>query len=60
MTWVRNMTRADALALIRLLSAIESWGMARGESLPDYLHDQLHAAMETLEAIVLGGNGAQG
>ena len=48
------MSRADALALIRLLSAIESWGMARGESLPDYLSDQLGEAMETLEAIVLG------
>lgn len=48
------MSRAEALAMIRLLSAIESWGMARGESLPEYLHDQLDAAMEKLEAIVLG------
>ncbi len=54
------MNRADALALIRLLSAIESWGMTQQAPLPDYLHDQLHAALETLEAIVLGGNDAQG
>jgi hypothetical protein len=54
------MSRADALAMIRLLSAIESWGMSQRTLLPDYLHDQLHAALETLEAIVLGGNDAQG
>lgn len=50
------MNRADALAMIRLLSAIESWGMAQNAPLPDYLHDQLHATLESLEAIVLGEN----
>lgn len=50
------MTKAEALDLIRLLSAIESWGMSQRTPLPDYLHDNLHAALETLETIVLGGN----
>lgn len=52
------MTRAEALAMIRLLSAIESWAMSQQKTLPDYLHDQLSEAMEKLEAIVLGGNDA--
>jgi hypothetical protein len=56
MTWVRHMSRADALAMIRLLSAVESWAMAQQAPLPDYLHDQLHAALESLEVIVLGEN----
>lgn len=50
------MNRADALAMIRLLSAIESWGMAQQVPLPEYLHEHLGAAMETLETIVLGDN----
>jgi hypothetical protein len=50
------MNRADALAMIRLLSAVESWAMAQQAPLPDYLHDQLHAALESLEVIVLGEN----
>ena len=54
------MTRSEALSMIRLLSAVESWAMSQQKTMPDYLHDQLHAALETLEAIVLGGNDAQG
>lgn len=48
------MTRADALAPIRLLSAIESWGMSQRTPLPDYLIDQLGDAMDKLELILLG------
>ncbi|MFE8033809.1 hypothetical protein [Thiohalocapsa marina] len=50
------MTRTDALALILLLSAIESWALTQQRPMPDYLHEHLGAAMEKLEAIVLGGN----
>ena len=50
------MNRTEALAMIRLLSAIESWGMAQKAPLPEYLHDQLHATLESLEVIVLGEN----
>jgi hypothetical protein len=48
------MTRAEALALIRLLSAIESWAMSQQKMMPDYLSEQLGDAMEKLELIVLG------
>lgn len=50
------MTRAEALALIRLLSAIESWAMSQQRPMPDYLHEQMSDSMDQLMKIVLGGN----
>jgi hypothetical protein len=37
-----------------LLSALESWAFAQNKCLPDYLHDRLSGAMESLKAHALG------
>ena len=47
------MTKAEALNLIKLLSALESWAFSTKTLLPDYLHDDLCVALKKLEAIVL-------
>ena len=47
------MSKEDALKLIKLLSAIESWGFSTKTDLPDYLHEDLCLAVERLEKIVL-------
>ena len=48
-----SMTKAEALALIKLLSAIESWSFADKHRMPDYLYDLINEAMEVLEREVL-------
>ena len=47
------MTKQEALSLIKLLSALESWAFSTKTMLPDYLHDDLCVAVKRLEAIVL-------
>ena len=47
------MTQKQALELIKLLSAIESWSFANGHKMPDYLYDHICEAMEILEKEVL-------
>ena len=47
------MTKEDALNIIKLLSALESWAFSSKTMIPDYMHDDLCAAMKKLEAIVL-------
>jgi hypothetical protein len=51
------MSKEEALAAIKLLSAMESWAFTTGSSLknpiPDYLHEDLCRSMEVLERIVL-------
>jgi hypothetical protein len=47
------MTKSDYLEIIKLLSALESWGFATKERLPDYLHDQLQLAIDKLSKEVL-------
>jgi hypothetical protein len=47
------MTKEEALALIKLLSAIESWSFADKHRMPDYLYEQINTAMEVLEREVL-------
>ena len=47
------MTKEDAIKLIKLLSALESWSFSAKTDLPDYLHEDLSLAMEKLEKIVL-------
>ena len=47
------MTRVQALEIIKLLSALESWSFSLKERLPDYLHDQIAASIEVLEKEVL-------
>jgi hypothetical protein len=48
-----SMTREEALAAIKLLSALESWAFSTKTPLPDYLHEDLCIAVEKLEKIVL-------
>jgi hypothetical protein len=47
------MTKEEALAAIKLLSALESWAMSQAARLPDYLHEDLGKSMDVLERIVL-------
>lgn len=47
------MTKEEALAAIKLLSALESWTFSLKERMPDYLSDNLHESMEVLERIIL-------
>jgi hypothetical protein len=47
------MTKEDAIKLIKLLSAMESWAFSTKTPLPDYLHEDLCLAVEKLEKIVL-------
>jgi hypothetical protein len=49
-----SMTREEALAAIKLLSALESWSFSLKERMPDYLHDDIQRSMSVLEMIVLG------
>jgi hypothetical protein len=49
------MTKEEALAAIKLLSAMESWAFSTKTQLPDYLHEDLARSMEVLEQIVLKG-----
>jgi hypothetical protein len=48
-----SMTREEALAAIKLLSALESWAFSTKTLLPDYMHEDIHRSMEVLEKIVL-------
>jgi len=48
-----QMTKEEALAAIKLLSALESWAMSQSARLPDYVHEDLTRSMEVLERIVL-------
>lgn len=47
------MDKKDLLAMMRLLSALESWGFSSGNRLPDYLHDDLFRTVTLLEAEIL-------
>ena len=47
------MTKEEALKLIKLLSALESWSFSTKTDLPDYLHEDMCLAVERLEKIVL-------
>ena len=49
----KEMTKEDAIKLIKLLSALESWAFSTKTDLPDYLHEDLCLAVEKLEKIVL-------
>jgi hypothetical protein len=48
------MTKEQALQIIKLLSALESWSFGVKEYIPAYLHEDLCKAQKTLEPIVLG------
>jgi hypothetical protein len=48
-----SMSKEDAIKLIKLLSALESWAFSTKTQLPDYLHEDLCLSVEKLEKIVL-------
>jgi hypothetical protein len=52
------MTKVEALCIIKLLSALESWAFSQPDSrrLPDYLVEDIANAMDVLERIVLEKN----
>jgi hypothetical protein len=50
------MTKEEALAAIKLLSALESWAFSTKNLLPDYLHEDLCVTQKVLEKIVLKDN----
>ena len=47
------MNKEEALNLVKLLSALESWAFSTQTMLPEYLHDDLCVAVRKLEAIIL-------
>ena len=47
------MTKEEMLRMMRLLSALESYGMARQERLADYLMESLAEMVEILEREIL-------
>ena len=46
--------KSQNLDIVRLLSALESWGFATNNRLPDYLHDDLCSTVKRLCAEILG------
>ena len=47
------MDKKDLLALMRLLSALESWSFSAGQRLPDYLLDEVSRMTGLLEDDIL-------
>ena len=47
------MTPQELLAMMRLLSALESWSFSLGQRLPDYLHEDLCRSLEVIEREIL-------
>ena len=47
------MTKEESLAVIKLLSALESWAFSTKNPLPDYLHEDLAMSMQVLERTIL-------
>ena len=48
-----HMDKKDLLALMRLLSALESWSFTAGQRLPDYLLDDLNRMTGLIEGEIL-------
>lgn len=48
-------SKADALELIKLLSALESWAFSTQAKFPDYLVERIELAIDKLTAEVLNG-----
>ena len=47
------MTKTELLALMRLLSALESWSFATEHRMPDYLLEDISKYVEILEREIL-------
>lgn len=48
-----HMDKKELLALMRLLSALESWSFTAGQRLPDYLLDDLNRMTGLIEVEIL-------
>ena len=48
------MNKEQALRLMMLLSALESWAFSTKTLLPDYILEDMQGAMDVLREIVLG------
>ena len=51
------MSKVEALRILKLLSAMESWALSQQTSPPDYLIEDANVAMKMLEQIILEKNG---
>ena len=47
------MTKKEALRILKLLSALESWAFSTKNQLPPFVDNELIASMEVLEKIIL-------
>ena len=47
------MSKEEALKIVRLLSAMESWAFSQPNRIPDYLIEDVGTAMLILERIIL-------
>jgi len=52
----QKLSKEEALAIIRLLSALESWAFSTKNKFPDFLHDEICRIVKKLEKIVLEKN----
>lgn len=50
------MSKEEALKIVRLLSAMESWAFSQPNRIPDYLIEDVGTAMLILERIILKEN----
>jgi len=50
-----DMTKLDALRILKLLSALESWAFSTKNPLPPFVDNELVATMEVLEKLILEG-----
>lgn len=50
------MNKEEALNIIKLLSALESWAFSQSNRLPDYLVEDIQRSMEVLARVVLEKN----
>jgi hypothetical protein len=47
------MSKEEALKIVRLLSAMESWAFSQPNRVPDFLIEDVGTAMQILERIIL-------
>ena len=50
------MTKKEALQILKLLSAMESWAFSQTTRLPDYLVEDIQRSTEVLERVIFEEN----
>ena len=53
MSEANTMTKEQALEIIKLLSAVESWSFAEKHRMPNYLYEKIDVAQEILAKEIL-------